>query len=23
MTIGMYESCMYKIQTDKGVVFIN
>ena len=23
VTIGMYESCMYKIQTDKGVVFIN
>lgn len=23
VSIGMYESCMYKIQTDKGIVFIN
>ena len=23
VSLGMYESCMYKIQTDKGVVFIN
>ena len=23
VSLGTYESCMYKIQTDKGVVFIN